>query len=244
MRDTLSFSESVKGWTSFFSFIPDFITRINNRTFSVKNGELFMHDDETNSQVCKFYGANSENSKVKTIFNDGISEDKIFKTLVLEGTKPWATELQTNYTRSTIASSEFNARESRWFAHTRNNEDESVVALENTQGIGVILSFTGLTVRFTRISESVKIGESLCQLDNADQEVIGIITQINRTTNTITVSSFITTPTPGLFAFSKKDARTEGGKMRGYYMEVDLTDFTNTDSELFAVTTNAVKSYV
>ena len=50
--------------------------------------------------------------------------------------------------------------------------------------------------------------------------------------------------TIGLFSFSKKDARIEGGDIRGYFMEVIIENNDIERVELFAVNTNAVKSYV
>jgi hypothetical protein len=49
-------------------------------------------------------------------------------------------------------------------------------------------------------------------------------------------------PTVGLFSFSKKDSRIEGGEIRGYYMQVELENNDSEKVELFAVNTNAVRS--
>ncbi|MNR62359.1 hypothetical protein D3C85_1843600 [compost metagenome] len=61
---------------------------------------------------------------------------------------------------------------------------------------------------------------------------------------TIKVQAIVTAPTPGLYSYSKKDSRIEGGEVRGYYMEVELTNDDTEKVELFAVNTNAIKSYV
>jgi hypothetical protein len=49
-------------------------------------------------------------------------------------------------------------------------------------------------------------------------------------------------PTVGLFSFSKKDSRIEGGEIRGYYMQVELENNDSEKVELFAVNTNAIRS--
>lgn len=54
----------------------------------------------------------------------------------------------------------------------------------------------------------------------------------------------IVTPTVGLFSFSTKDSRIEGSEIRGYYMEVEMTNDDSEQIELFAVNTNCIKSYV
>lgn len=50
------------------------------------------------------------------------------------------------------------------------------------------------------------------------------------------------TPTVGLFSFSKKDSRIEGGEIRGYFMQVELENNDSEKVELFAVNTNAIQS--
>ncbi|MBC7845577.1 MAG: hypothetical protein H7Y10_03695 [Flavobacterium sp.] len=54
----------------------------------------------------------------------------------------------------------------------------------------------------------------------------------------------IVTPTIGLFSFSKKNARIEGGEIRGYFMEVALENASTEKVELFAINTNAVPSSI
>ena len=54
----------------------------------------------------------------------------------------------------------------------------------------------------------------------------------------------IVEPTIGLYSFSKKNARIEGSEIRGYYMEVELTNNDSEQVELFAVNTNAAKSSI
>jgi hypothetical protein len=76
----------MQGWTS-FPFVPDFMTKLNNRFFT-KNGQLYLHNDETNPIRNNFYGV-QYGSKITTVINEANSEDKIFKNIVLEGNKPW-----------------------------------------------------------------------------------------------------------------------------------------------------------
>lgn len=54
----------------------------------------------------------------------------------------------------------------------------------------------------------------------------------------------IVEPIVGLYSFSKKNARIEGGEIRGYYMDVSLENNDTDKVELFAINTNAVKSFV
>ena len=238
--ETLSYSEKSGGWTSFHSFVPDWMTRLNNRFFSIKNGQVWLHNDQENPVRNNFYGT-QYNSKITPVFNDAPSDDKIFKNLVIEGTHSWKANLRTNYTEGEIQSTEFNKRESRWFAYTRKNEDTADYS-GAVQGVGVIQSTTGLTITFASIGPLVSVGDVLHQLNGSADEAIGTITSING--NVVTLDAFAITPTVGLFSFSKKDSRIEGAEIRGYFMEVELTNTDTTDVELFSVSTNSIKSYV
>ncbi|MBS3914334.1 MAG: hypothetical protein KG003_07535 [Bacteroidetes bacterium] len=241
MEDNLSYSERVKGWTSFHSFIPDWMTRLNNRFFTIKDGQLYLHNDESNPVRNTFYGV-KYSSKVRTIFNDSPSDDKIFKNLVIEGDRPWEASLNTNYTEGSIAASEFNRRESRWFAFTRKNEDSSDYNGNAVHGVGVILGSSLNAITFANIGNMISINDNLYQLNGSAEQLIGRI--INLQGNVVTVDTIINAPTNGLFCFCKKDFRIEGGEIRGNYLEVELENNDDGDAEIFAITTNAVKSYV
>lgn len=237
---TVTFDEKVKGWTSFHSYLPDEMIKLNNRFYTFKNGDLWLHN--AIGSYLSYYGFSSP-ANITTVFNQEHQFDKIFKTLITESLNAWSISLSTNYTQGTINLNEFNQRESRWFAYIRQNESSSDLR-GITQGIGNIQSVSGLEISFNKISEVISIGDTLWQANGSDQEQIGLINSIDRTTGVIIIDSFITTPVPGRFGYGKKNPRIEGSEIRGYYLEVTLEDSTDTANELFAVSTNAVKSYL
>ncbi|MFH6944637.1 hypothetical protein [Flavobacterium sp. FlaQc-50] len=239
---TLSHSEKSEGWTSFWSYLPDGMIKLSNRFYTVKNGQLYLHNEDTGVRNT-FYGV-QHSSKITFFFNESNSEDKIFKTMVLEGNKPWNAIVNTNYTNSSIKKEEFDLRESRHFAYMRKNENAEDMHGNSAQGIGVISAASGLTISFSQVSEFVSIGDKLYQLNGANNELIGTITQINTARTLVTVNAITTAPTVGFYSFSKKESRIEGGEVRGYYMEVELVNSDTEKVELFAVNTNAIKSYV
>jgi hypothetical protein len=241
MPTTVTFSEKNKGWTSFFSWVPDAMCKLNNRFYSIKDGQLWLHNDKDNPIRNNFYGV-QHSSKIKTVLNEAPGEDKIFKNLVLEGNRPWKATLKTNYTESTLKTTEFKEKESRQFAYLRKNEDAQDLHGHSGQGIGVISTNLGLTVTFLYVSETVSIGDNLYQVNGANNELIGEITDIQD--GVITVNAVTTTPVNGYFAYAKKDSRIEGGEMRGYYLEVELENTDTQAVELFAINSNAVKSQV
>lgn len=237
---TLSHSEKSKGWTSFWGYIPDWMAKLNNRFYTIKNGQLYLHNEDTGVRN-NFYGVQHA-SKIKLYFNEINSDDKIFKTLVLEGNEAWDAVVSTNLANSSIKKTEFDARESRHFAYMRKNENENDLHGNSAQGIGVIASSVGLNITFLFVSEFVSVGDQLFQANGAANELIGTIEEVNGLT--IKVDAITTAPVNGMYAFSKKDSRIEGGEVRGYYMEVELTNDDTTPVELFAVESNAIKSYV
>lgn len=241
MAYTLSHSEENKGWTSFWSYVPEWFARLGKRFYSFKSGQLWIHHDAANPLHNNFYNTQYGTS-IKTVINDAVADDKAFKTIVLESDQKWNAFLATNYTESTISASEFNTRESRQFAFIRQNENADDYSGGTTQGIGVITLVEDSEITFGKAPELVNTGDMLVLVNGANQIDIGIITNVVK--NVITVGTILAAPTAGYFCFAKKNARAEGGDVRGYYMEVLLTNTDTTQGELFAVSTEASKSYV
>jgi hypothetical protein len=92
---TLSFDESVRGWTSFYTYAPDFVGSLKNDFYSIKNGEIYKHYSNTNNRGT-FYTVSTP-ANVTFIFNPNVSLVKNFNTINYEGSKNWiVTELTTN----------------------------------------------------------------------------------------------------------------------------------------------------
>ncbi|WP_062057381.1 hypothetical protein [Aquimarina longa] len=238
---TVAFDDSpeIKGWTSFFSYIPDIMIGMNNNFFSFKNGDLYEHHiGERNT----FYDQKSP-STICVVFNDFPSDDKIFKTIFLESNQAWNIALETNYTNSTILSNEFQKKESRWFAYTRRSENNEDLTGISVTGIGKLIDYTNNIATFSHIDGSINIGDGLYQIINDNAELIGEINFKTATTLSLDSSS-IMTPIERCFCFSKKNSRVESGSVRGYYMKVELENDEDEHVELFAVNSKAVKSYV
>lgn len=236
---TLTFSEDNKGWTSFWNYAPDGMCSVDNRFYSIKNGQLYLHNDQENPIPNTFYGVKTP-SKLLFYFNEDPANDKIFKTIEIEGTHAWETLLKTNLTQGNIRKEEFSKKESRFYAYIRKNNAGKVFFGIGTQGIGTPTGINGNEITFNHISESINIGDILFKSPDIQ---IGAVTAINFTTNTITVASvgslLITD-----FCFANKPSRIEGAEIRGYYMEVEITNNEQVLTELFSVNSNVIKSYV
>lgn len=238
---TITHSENNKGWTSFWRYIPDGFLNLNNKFLTIKNGQLWLQNDIDNPVRNNFYGTQDKTS-IKTVFNEANADDKIFKTLALESNEKWKATLKTNLTQGEIKKEEFNTRESRQFSFIRGNQSPGSLSGNSAQGIGVIVSYTGLVITFAMIPDLINIGDQLYQINVSNQELIGAIVSIDRVNKTVTLNQIISVPVPGLYSYSLKDSRIEGEEMRGYYMEVTLENEDSTNGELFAISSNIVQS--
>jgi len=244
MPHTLTFAERTQenmGWTSFWSYYPEQILGLGNRFYTIKNGQLWEHNDNNNSKRNHIYGVHLT-SNIVTILNQENAEDKIFKNVILEGNQYWSVNIKTNYTQSNIKAQEFIEKESKWMAYTRKNERTSDYT-DRMQGIGDLISVSGSNLNFfSQMPMLVSVGEQLYQTNGSTRRFVGVINNI--VGNTIVVTSFINTPQVGWFFYCVKNARVQGSEIRGYYAELSLSNRSINKTELFAVSSNVVKSYV
>ncbi len=89
--DTLGYDEQIKGWTSFYSYKPDYMGSLKNNFFSFIDSNIYQHYDESvNDGRGKFYGATTPaESFVEFIFNPNPSIVKNFNTIAYEGNNGW-----------------------------------------------------------------------------------------------------------------------------------------------------------
>lgn len=239
---TLAFQEQV-GFTSFYEFEPERMIGLNNTLFSIKDGQVWIHD--TNATRNNFYGA-QRSAYVQTVFNDAPQDVKTWKSINLETDVIWDVTLVTNFGTGTIADTELVLEELEYYAYIRQNETTGIASYavgSAVGGIGAIDSLTSTVITMTtELPRAMSIGDSIW-LDNGNDTTtsIGAITAIDRTAKTITMAS-----TTGLiatdFIMYAKQTRVEGAAMKGYYMTVGLTSSDSGDNELFAVKTEAVRS--
>lgn len=88
---TLSFDESVLGWTSRFTYKPEQAFSIKSKYYSINDGKLYEHNYQSfgnDNNRGNFYGVYSD-SNVTFIFNPKASASKVFKTINYEGSTGW-----------------------------------------------------------------------------------------------------------------------------------------------------------
>ena len=83
---TLTYSASAKGWPSFYSYLPEFMVGMNQYLYSFDGGNLYRHN--TNDTRNNFYGS-QYSTTIKSVINQQPLENKLFKTLNLEGNAAW-----------------------------------------------------------------------------------------------------------------------------------------------------------
>ena len=79
---TVSYNPSTQGWVSFKSYIPESGCSLNNKYYTFKDGEMWIHNNATRNN---FYSTQYQSS-IKLILNDMPETIKGFKTVNYEGT--------------------------------------------------------------------------------------------------------------------------------------------------------------
>ena len=85
INKTLSFKEDVKGWVSFKSFVPEFGISMASNYYTMKDGKLYKHHDESRPRNT-FYNTFT-NSSINVILNTQPGTIKSFHTLNYEGSQ-------------------------------------------------------------------------------------------------------------------------------------------------------------
>ena len=86
---TLTFDELVKGWNSFFTYKPTYITSLKNKFYSFKNGSIYEHySNPSGNNRGTFYGEYAP-STITFVFNQNSSVSKNFQTVNYEGDNGW-----------------------------------------------------------------------------------------------------------------------------------------------------------
>ena len=198
---TVSFDEKVKGFPSFKSFVPEGALSLNNKYYSFKTGELFVHENDIRNN---FYGVQYESS-VTLLINEMPETIKGFKTLNYGGslsrvytndydnatstnTKGWYCDhIHTDTQQGFIK--EFKKKEGRFYNHIKGEATtlENLDSKEfNVQGIGQLTAISGdlalsdktVTVNLTGIANTTNLGATF------DVEVG---TEIHSTNSSVTI---------------------------------------------------------
>jgi len=93
---TLSFDESVSGWTSYYTYRPNIIFSSKNNFYSFKNSKLWKHYEEAVINNRGVFYNNYNESSIVFVINQNPSIKKVFQTVNYEGDNGF----QVNFIRS------------------------------------------------------------------------------------------------------------------------------------------------
>ena len=267
MEYTLTYSEAASqgegGWPSFYSFIPDYMIGMNNYFYSFKGGNLYRHN--TNPLRNNFYGEQF-GSMIKSVFNDAPIENKLFKTIAIQGDDAWEATLITDIQDSGFVQVDwFEKKEQVYFAFVRNlgatPASPSEYALRSLGGIGRSNVTTwNPSVGSASFPLNISIGSIVSIGDylyfaippNFDAPILaGKITLIDQAyslgRNLIGVDTSIPGASPIIgqtpYFLYMKNSEAESHGVLGHYCVFTLENTNANKVELFMLQSEAMKSY-
>ncbi len=244
---TLTHSQDVQGWASFYSYYPDFIMGMNQYLYTFKGGDMYRHN--TNSIRNNYYGVQYDSS-ITSVFNEQPIQTKVFKTIELESDSSWDATFQTDLQEGSIASGYFSLKEGSYFSFIRYNQNQENLNLRSTQGVGTCANVTGsvatppLAIEFNFSVDSIlNIGATAYKIDSGTLVELGPVTSISEDRRVVTVLNPVNNASAGDNIVYLKDPVAESFGMLGYYLEFTLTNSNTTATELFSVNSQVFKSY-
>jgi hypothetical protein len=169
-------------------------------------------------------------------FNEEPSARKIFKNISIEGNSPWNVEMKTEMQTGYINQSDFKDKEGINYAYIRGDDALDLKTISVT-GLGNIRQITGVNLFLDQIPSTISIGDLIF---NSSLSLIGTVLFID--TNYITLNS-VAGLSVGDFILSSKPSSVETSGIRGYYMNTKFSLHPNDYVEVYAVNSEAVRSF-
>lgn len=251
MAKTITYTDEVKGWTSFHSYEPEWMQNLGSDFFSFKNGNLYKHD--ANDTRTEFYGT-SYGCSITYSSNKGPSDVKLYKNIKLEtNSNQWYAELVSEMETGEIGSQsnlKFVDKERMMYGYIRRRANDKLNFNElSILGLGDLVSLSGNDYTFsTNIPNQVSsnnvdgIGGDELYFNDGATKLIGTIDSVSG--GVITTVSTTNTPAVGDFCFVVKDPQAESYGLRGYYASITLHNKSTSYVELFAANSEVFKSYM
>ena len=247
--DTLTFSNTSEGWSSRWTYRPEWMVGLNNTFYTFKRGNLYQHD--TNTQRTVFYGEPAYFA-ISTIINQSPTEIKMFKTLALDSTLALDVTGYTDLDQMEMDISQFVNKEGEWYSYIRRPINQLNYDLVSTQGVGIASSVTGTnTILVDGEIDNINQGDLIYKADynTATSEISNVLlvgTVVSISGSTIVTTSFTNAPVGGNYILAVKQSSVESYGSRGYFLDLTLSrsgSEAQIDNELFAVSTSVFKSF-
>ena len=252
----------IQGWPSFYSYVPDYMVGMNSHFYTFSGGNLYRHS--TNTERNNFYGT-LYNSTVTTPFNSQPLDNKLYKTLALQGAERWAAQMVTDIQTSfAMPADYFEVKEQTFFAFVRNQDADVNFRLRSAQGIGACstINLTDPAAVVVNFPQQVSlsgingtpttpgnVGDMLYQ-GGVTAILIGQIIAVNVNPqagiNQLVVDTTVTggsLPNAGTYSLFARNQIAESHGVLGHYALTTLTHPGRTQGELFAVQSDVMKSY-
>jgi hypothetical protein len=252
--DTITFSDKSEGWTSRWTYRPEWMMGLNSSFYSFKNGNLYKHD--TNINRTQFYNEPINSLygfSISTVINQSPTEIKMFKTLALDCTHSLNFVGYTDLDDAQMSMSQFVNKEGEWYSYMRRPVNQINFDLISAQGVGNVLSTTAPDIittqsKFTNISKGDEIYKaSFAGTMISGVNYVGTIDYVDQSNNEIKLDAAFATPLqPGDFLVSFKSSSAESYGTRGYFLNLTLSrsgSDATPEIELFAVSTAVFKSF-
>ena len=107
---TLSFNEARNSYTSFYDYAPEWISSVEGKVVSFKNGVIWVHDSTT---YCNYYSSQYKPS-ITLIFNQFEQLKKRYNTITMLANKVWAPDTNGDITTNLGQSSSLQASDFRF----------------------------------------------------------------------------------------------------------------------------------
>jgi hypothetical protein len=274
MSYTLTYSENSKGWPSFYSYYPDWIIGMNNYLYTFKGGDLYKHN--VNSSRNTFYeqwwakfpfpppppGPFVATSLVGVI-NEGVLENKLFKTIVLQGDSKWNVTVETDLQNlGNIDQSWFEKKEQTFFAFIR-NDALGELSTRAVTGIGRSIS-RNINIGSTEVNFSItpliSIGGVVSVGDNVYFSIppaytttffAGVVSNIiqnypadiNQLVIDTTPAGTVPISAQDNYFFTVKNSVAESHGVLGHYCVFNISNGSSSKIELFGVGSEVMKSF-
>jgi hypothetical protein len=235
---------------------------MNNYFYTFKGGDLYRHN--VNASRNTFYSpwwvkignpsGDFTPTTLQSAFNTAPLENKLFKTINLQGDDKWGVTLETDLQYSGfIQASWFEKKEASYFAFVRNNS-VGEFALRSVNGIGRSYQVTGgNVVKFVigvSIGSIISVGDYI-YFGSSSPSFAGSVSNINVNYPAGINQIIIDTTLPGTVAISTnvnyffyvKNSVAESHGVLGHYCKFTMENNSSSKIELFAVESEVMKSY-
>ena len=270
---TITYSDSLKGWTSFHSYDPQWMAGLNNDFYTFKGGKVWKH--HSNETRNNYYG-DQKDSVVRTILNTEPDVVKMFKTIKLKGTgdTAWEAQVISDLNNGSIPLEGYEKKEGNWYGYVRRNANDLDLKYLSTQGMGIVAG-TGIIGDYAQINifgdvtagissktttptprdngdllfSATISGESITAVGGKLGQVRDISYNPNTNLTTIEMvkhplsAGFPIPPVIGSYLIAAKNSTAESYGLRGVYMDVTLTNSETDHTELFSISSEVFKSY-